>query len=162
MEQLLCHILGDFLFQSDWMAMNKSKRSIPCLVHVLIYTSVFLLFTTSWKALLVIGGVHFILDRFPIIIRRLIWIKNHVGPTLKYPKFTQCNSTGYYDDSPYNTDTRNKFMEGGPSPAISTGRSLQTLSGITRRHFFITIWLYIITDNFLHLLTNYLALKYLT
>lgn len=146
MEQILAHIFGDYILQSDWMAMNKSKRSIPCLVHVLIYTSVFLIFTTSWKALLVIGGVHFILDRFPIIIRRLIWMKNHVNPSIDYPLFRWCDSTGYYDDSPYNTSTTN---------APST-------YGITKRHFFITIWLYIITDNFLHLLTNYLALKYLT
>jgi hypothetical protein len=28
------------------------------------------------------------------------------------------------------------------------------------RHFFITIWLYIITDNTFHLLCNYFAIKY--
>ena len=77
MEQLLTHIFGDYILQSDWMAMNKNKQSLPCLVHVIIYTSVFLLLTTSWKALLIIGGTHFILDRFPVIVRRLIWVKNN-------------------------------------------------------------------------------------
>lgn len=147
MEQLLCHIFADYGTQSDWMAMNKSKRSLPCLVHVLLYTSVFLLLTTSWKALLVIGSVHFVLDRFPVIIRRMIWIKNHISPNFSYVPFNKCEATGYYDnilnevtDKPYTNEIVNGY---GP------------------RLNYITIWLYIITDNFLHLLTNYLAIKYL-
>jgi hypothetical protein len=146
MPQLLCHIFGDYILQSDWMALNKSKRTLPCLVHVLLYTAGFLFLTTSWKALLVIGGVHFILDRFPIIIKRMIWAKNHINPTGDYKSFEQCNTTGYYDDSPYNTKPTGLWVAEGDRP----------------RHFFITVWLYIITDNFLHLLTNYLALAYLT
>src|SRR5690348_16822885 len=98
MEQLLCHIFGDYILQSDYLALNKSKRSWPCLVHVLLYTSVFLLLTTSWKALLIIGGVHFILDRFPVIIRRLIWFKNHIAPGLKFVPYNKCKITGYYDN----------------------------------------------------------------
>lgn len=144
MPQLLMHIFADYITQSDWQALNKSKRTIPCLVHIILYTSCFLFLTTSWKALLVIGSVHFILDRFPIIIKKLIWYKNHINPTLSYPWFDMCDTTGYFDDSPYNT-SKEGFTE----------------EGICRRHFYITVWLYIITDNFLHLLTNYLALKYL-
>lgn len=75
MEQLLCHLFADFVLQSDWMAMNKSKRSWPCLVHVPIYTSVFLFLTTSWKALLVIGAVHFVLDR--CLVEKNKWMKNY-------------------------------------------------------------------------------------
>ena len=148
MEQLLCHIAGDFLFQSDWMAMNKSKRTIPCLVHVIIYTSVFLLLTTSWKALLVIGGVHFILDRFPVIIRRFIWLKNHVGPTGRFVPFNKCLVTGYYDN------ILNE-VQGKPYDIVP-------INGFDPRLNYVTIWLYIVTDNFLHLLTNYLALTYLS
>ena len=155
MPQLLVHLFGDFIGQSDWMALNKSKRSLPCLVHVLIYTSCFLLLTTSWKALLVIGATHFIIDRWHTPLKRLIWLKNHIGPTMSYPPYEYCNSTGYYDDSPYNT----KKLEGvdktilESSPDYGWGKP---------RHFFITIWLYIVTDNLLHLTINYLALTYLT
>jgi len=31
MEQLLVHLVADYYFQSDWMALNKNKRSVPCL-----------------------------------------------------------------------------------------------------------------------------------
>ena len=141
MEQLLCHVFADYVIQSDWMALNKSKRSWPCLVHVLLYTSVFLLLTTSWKALAVIGVTHFLLDRFPVIVQRLIWFKNHFGPGGKYVPFEHCKVTGYYDhfSSPSNID----------------------MNGYSQRLSYITIWLYIITDNFLHLTINYLAIKYL-
>jgi hypothetical protein len=148
MPQLLCHIWGDFILQSDWMAMNKSKRSLPCLVHVLIYTSCFLLLTLSWKALLVIGATHFILDRWHTPLKRLIWLKNHAGPGFKFVPFKKCEATGYYDNllnevlwKPYTREEINGF---GP------------------RLNFITIWLYIVTDNCLHLTINYLALTYLT
>jgi hypothetical protein len=152
-QQLLAHVFGDFILQSDWMALNKNKKTIPCLVHVILYTSVFLLLTTSWKALLVIGGTHFIIDRFPIIIKRLIWMKNFIGPKWDYPYFDACSFTGYYDDSPYNECKLGRKDE-------VYFRFLEETYG-KPRHFFITMWLYIITDNFFHLFINYLALKYL-
>lgn len=143
---LLCHFVGDFSLQSDWMSKNKGSKTLPCLVHVLIYTFVFALFmTTSWKALLFIGATHFIFDRFTIILRRLIWLKNHFP--CGYPPFKLCDSTGYYDDSPYNSYAPNKHTNkryGKP------------------RHKEITWWLYIITDNTVHLLCNFLALALFT
>lgn len=146
MEQLLVHLLGDFGLQSDWMALNKSKRSIPCLVHVLIYTACFLLLTTSWKALLVIGGTHFLIDRFHTPLKRLLWLKNHLGPTMEYPPYEYCNSTGYFDDSPYNIKQADEGM------IKKFGKP---------RHFYITIWIYIAIDNMIHLAINNLALAYL-
>lgn len=148
MNQLLVHILGDFILQSDWMALNKSKRTIPCLVHVIIYTSCFLLLTTSWKALAVIGITHFLIDRFHTPLKRFIWLRNHLNPTFEYPRYTWCDSTGYYDDSPYNSG-KGEFFYYVPPPET------------TPRLFFISMWLYIIHDNFLHLTINYLALTYL-
>lgn len=146
LEQLLVHGWGDFYSQSDWMAMNKPKKTIPCLVHVLIYTAWFLLLTTSWKALLVIGVTHFFIDRFHIPLKRLIWWKNHIGPTWDYPDFAYCSTTGYYDDSPYN--------------ALKPSSEVIAKYGQPRL-WFVTQWLYIICDNLLHLTINYFALLYL-
>lgn len=137
---LMCHLVGDFILQSDWMAMNKNKSTLHCLIHCLIYTACFIILTLSWKALLFIFVTHFIIDRFPIIVKRLLWIKN-MFPLLDYPPFKYCDTTGYYDDSPYNT-YRNGEERCFGKP----------------RHFFITVWLYIITDNTLHLICNGIAL----
>jgi hypothetical protein len=147
---LLCHFFGDYFAQSDWMALNKNKKSWNCLVHVLIYTTCFLLLTTSWKALLFIGVTHFIFDRFPVLIKRTIWLKNHF-PTGKYPMFEYCDTTGYYDDSPYRTCERPDY------PKMINEEKLWGKP----RHFFITIWLYIIHDNTLHLICNLIALTLL-
>jgi len=35
---LLGHLVGDYLFQNDWMALNKKRRLMPCLVHCAFYT----------------------------------------------------------------------------------------------------------------------------
>lgn len=146
MQQLLAHIFGDYILQTSYQALNKSKNSWACLRHVITYTIPFLLLTTSWKALLVIAGTHFIIDRYPIIMKKIIWFKNCFGIHTSYPPFGYCDTTGYYDTSPVNTAKFDKdiiSMYGEPRP------------------FFISIWLYIITDNFFHLFINYLALKYL-
>lgn len=142
----LCHLVPDFWFQTDWMALNKGKKSLNCFVHVLIYTACFTMLTLSWKALLFIGATHFILDRWHIILKRLIWWKNHF-PTFKYPPFKYCDTTGYYDDSPFNSAKPDKI-----DMAIEYG---------TPRLFNITIWLYIFSDNILHLICNLIALMYL-
>lgn len=96
--QILAHLWGDYILQSDWMALNKSKRTWPCLVHVLLYTACFLFVTTSWKALAVIGVTHFLIDRFGLA-RYVVFAKNHMAPfardTLAYPRWNECNVTGY-------------------------------------------------------------------
>lgn len=68
---LIAHILGDFTFQNHQMALLKGKNSLICAVHVLIYSSLFLVLMSglsevSWPALVVIAGSHFIIDRYKI------------------------------------------------------------------------------------------------
>ncbi len=41
-DQLLCHAIGDYVIQSDWMANEKTKRSLAALAHVLTYAVPFL------------------------------------------------------------------------------------------------------------------------
>jgi hypothetical protein len=36
------HFVGDFLLQSNWMALGKSKRLVPLLTHALVYSLCFL------------------------------------------------------------------------------------------------------------------------
>lgn len=65
---LIGHFVGDFLFQTDWMARYKAKRWIPLLTHSSIYTVVIFLFALvegglSYLAILVVFIGHLILDR---------------------------------------------------------------------------------------------------
>lgn len=89
--QLVAHMVGDYLLQSDWMATEKTKRSIPALCHVLTYSLPFLFLNPSLLAMLVILVTHFFIDRFRLA-RYVGWIKN--GP------WQPLTSTGYADDKP--------------------------------------------------------------
>lgn len=81
---IIGHLVGDYLLQNDWMALNKKQRSFPCLVHCLIWTLSVMLFAgwigfkdAGYKSeeywfkgwvFLVLFATHFIQDRTQIII----------------------------------------------------------------------------------------------
>lgn len=39
MDWLVGHLIGDYIFQNDWMAINKKDRWFPALVHCAVYTA---------------------------------------------------------------------------------------------------------------------------
>src|SRR5208282_3523637 len=78
-DQLVCHLVGDYILQSDWMASEKTKKNAAALVHVFTYFLPFLFLTTSWKALAVIIGTHYIIDRWRLA-RYVCWVKNFLAP----------------------------------------------------------------------------------
>jgi len=66
MNELLAHLVGDYVLQTRWMATQKLTRLLPAVVHGLLYTLPFLLITTSWPALVMIGLTHVVIDRFSL------------------------------------------------------------------------------------------------
>lgn len=60
---LILHFLGDYVFQNDWMAQNKTKSSYAAFVHALVYSVPFSLIV-SIHALLIIFLTHLLIDRF--------------------------------------------------------------------------------------------------
>lgn len=148
MEQLILHLFGDYILQSDWMAQNKTRSTSACLLHAYLYSLPFILLTWHlpgdrgpW-AWFVIGWSHFFIDRFGLA-RYVCWTKNFLAPKgsvpprwdgqgqQAYPRrywdFASCRATGYAPDRPA----------------------------------FLAVWLLIITDNTLHLAINYAALRWL-
>lgn len=98
-EQLLAHLWGDYILQSDWMAQNKTKANFPAMVHAIVYSLTFLLFHPRPLAFAVILLTHFLIDRFRLA-RYVVWAKNCVGPRHWNPAWEHCTKTGYDDDSP--------------------------------------------------------------
>lgn len=147
-DQLLCHAIGDYILQSDWMANEKTKKSIAALCHVLTYGLPFLFLRPSWKAYAVIVSTHFVIDRWRLA-RFVVWAKNFIGPqrlcllpsdgltflsaddvqdrSLFNYRWTECRATGYPPNTP----------------------------------IWLAVWLLIIADNIMHIAINGLALKYL-
>ena len=90
-DQIVAHLVGDYLTQSHWMATEKTKRSVAAAIHATIYTVPFALSTQSLVALAIIGGTHFLIDRYRLA-RFVVWAKNGCrGPI---------TATGYPEDTP--------------------------------------------------------------
>jgi hypothetical protein len=126
MEQLILHLTGDYLLQSDWMALNKIKNSRAAATHALVYSIPFLLLQPSLEAWFVIFFTHFLIDRFGLA-KYVAYAKTKIAPSKLWPKWKDCCCNGYHKDVPV----------------------------------WLSTWLLIISDNTLHLIINYLALKYL-
>jgi uncharacterized protein DUF3307 len=68
------HFVADFVLQSDWMALNKSKRMDALAVHVTIYSACFLLF--GWRLAGVTFFAHFVQDFITSRINARLWAAN--------------------------------------------------------------------------------------
>ena len=60
---ILAHLLGDFLLQTEDMAMNKSKDNRALLKHVAVYSSVFFIFGIPYFNN-ILGTIAFVLLTF--------------------------------------------------------------------------------------------------
>lgn len=123
--QLLAHLFGDYVTQTDWMAKNKTKNIWAAYAHGVVYTLPFFFFIPmSELAWLTILFTHVIIDRFRLA-RYVIFAKNWLNDTSL--KWIDCDKTGYPNDVPA----------------------------------WMSVWLMIAADNTLHLIVNYLSIKYL-
>lgn len=87
---IIGHLVGDYLLQNDWMALNKKKDSVPCFVHCTLWaTSVFLFagwFHSQPKyalAFLILWATHFFQDHTNVISWWMDLIGQHqfrIGP----------------------------------------------------------------------------------
>lgn len=96
-DQLLAHAVGDYIVQSDWMANEKTKRSLAAAVHAATYALPFLFLTTSLAALAIIVGTHFAIDRWRLA-RFVCWAKNLPWPGAR--PWSECSATGYHHERP--------------------------------------------------------------
>lgn len=94
-SQLVAHAVGDYLLQSDWMAKEKTKQSLPAVIHAATYTAPFLFFRPSVKQLSLIAGSHYLIDRYRLA-RHVCWAKNQISPAPR----REMTATGYPRETP--------------------------------------------------------------
>ena len=148
MEQLILHLVGDYLLQSHWTATQKTSKTIACLSHVILYTLPFLLITSSVPALLVIGGTHFVIDRWRLA-KYLVYAKQFIATKSETVELIQDVHNSYAPEGYEDVKPMYKWEN-----CKETGYPSETPS-------WLSFWLLIIADNTLHLICNFLALTFL-
>jgi hypothetical protein len=96
-DQLVAHAVGDYIIQSDWMATEKTRRSLAAAVHAITYALPFLPLSTAPLALAAIVASHFVIDRWRLA-RFVCWAKNWPWPRSR--PWSECVATGYPSDRP--------------------------------------------------------------
>lgn len=85
MKNLLAHLVGDYIFQSHYEAIEKVNSWSPAATHAAKYTAAFVPITRDPKALAIIGGTHMVLDHYRLA-KHVAWLKNQWGPKAYRPK----------------------------------------------------------------------------
>lgn len=97
MEQLLIHLFGDYISQTEKMATKKTSSYTWTLIHAFVYSLPFFLLTSSYTAISVIFITHFFIDRFRLA-RYVIFAKNKL--TNFNLKWSDCSKTGFHKNTP--------------------------------------------------------------
>jgi hypothetical protein len=97
MEQILAHLVGDYILQTDKMATLKTKSILWAVIHAAAYTLPFLLLTRHPLALIVIFGTHAIIDRYRLP-KYVVAAKNAVTDWSRRAQFA--TATGYAETTP--------------------------------------------------------------
>jgi hypothetical protein len=97
--RFLAHAFGDYVVQSNWMAQTKTSSSKIAALHAASYTACFLPFTKDPKRLAVIGGTHFVIDRWRLA-RYLVWAKNQLAPEEHRYQLKEAGLFGYGPNTP--------------------------------------------------------------
>lgn len=130
-EQLLAHVLGDYVLQTDRMARRKTGSDYWAWLHVLMYGVPFLILGASWLALSVIVCSHFLIDRYRLALY-VVKFKTVLDYSLQGPTEIRCRLSNLNAFG---------FPQGTPD--------------------YLGFWFLILVDNTLHLTINYYALMYL-
>lgn len=97
---IIAHLFGDYVVQSTWMAQEKTERNLPAAAHALTYAACFLPLTRDPARLAVIGGTHYVIDRWRLA-KHIAWAKNQVAPARHRYPHAEHDGTGYRDGPPW-------------------------------------------------------------
>jgi len=132
MRQLLAHLIGDYILQNHTMANLKKQYGLAAAIHAVLYTVPFFFLTTSPIALLVICVTHGVIDHFSLA---QYWVR-----------FWGIGQQGWV------TQQLGPVL-GIPQTVLDRVRAPAPI--------WLSVWLLFIVDNIMHLVINFLSLRYL-
>lgn len=164
MIQLILHLFGDYVTQSDWMARNKRRSTKAALAHAFVYALPFLLLAYHhsefcWMTIL---WTHFLIDRFGLA-RYVVWAKNlswfrlgrmqTIGEAVTEAR--ECGEIGNL------IGPGDKWPVPHEIPFEWTWKECSVTGYPPNLPPWLAVWLMIAADNTLHLAINYAALRWL-
>lgn len=147
-DQLVAHAVGDYILQSDWMASDKVRKNLVALVHGITYTLPFLFLTQVWWALLIIAGTHAAIDRWRLA-KYVCYAKNFLSPPRTIENERQTTPGGQVIYVPKVTGVWWRPWK----ECVGNGYTFE-------KPIWLTTWLFIFTDNIMHVLINGAVLYY--
>jgi hypothetical protein len=137
---LIGHLVGDYLLQNDWMALNKKKPGGKwhCAVHATIWTLCVCMFTGWWSTAAwgVLWATHYWQDRTNIIV----WWMKFMGQE-KFMKSGSVDSELIYSNRPEVFDKRRYSVRSEFTPGLGP-------------------WSIIVVDNVWHIVTLFLVWRW--
>lgn len=154
MSQLICHLIGDYVVQNHWMANTKTRSSFAALVHAATYTAVFLAITRAPLPLAIIGGTHFLIDRFRLARYWVeFWGVGCDGWVARQARRLACRRA-------IASEQAMRFNTYAPSPSETCIEAIKAeYAAPEPAPPFLAVWLLIIVDNTIHLMVNAAALS---
>lgn len=151
MIQLILHLVGDYVTQSDWMAQNKTKAHWPAFCHALIYSLPFLTIG-SLSAVLVIFTTHFAIDRWRLA-RFVVYAKNFLAPKWISEARPECSCRPVCGNPSHGVVLSHRRNHQW-ADCVGTGYHKEAPA-------WLAVWLLIAADNTMHLAINWAALRWL-
>jgi len=93
-DQIVAHLIGDYVLQSQWMSDEKVKRWLPAVTHAFYYAVPFLFLLPSPPAWALIIASHFVIDRWRLA-RYVVAAKNFLCPPGTAHRWAYRYGTGY-------------------------------------------------------------------
>lgn len=155
---VLAHFIADWLWQSQYMAEKKLNAWRPALLHVTVYGLVFwALVGPPLPALAVIVGTHYLIDRYRLA-RHINWAANFIAPIRRikldpplrrYRPLSPEGPMGW---------TIKRHVWRSDNPPWSQCSTYGSPPGVPDHIAFLVM---IAIDQILHLVANYVALRWL-
>lgn len=78
LKLLFCHLVGDYVFQSDFIAKTKGENWYHLLVHCILYCLPFYVcFGFDWRLLIILSS-HLIVDSLKARYKKINYIQDQI------------------------------------------------------------------------------------
>lgn len=74
---VMCHLIGDYVFQTDFISDTKGKNWYHLFVHCVLYCIPFLIFGIDWR-LAIIFIMHIIVDPLKARYKKISYLQDQV------------------------------------------------------------------------------------